>query len=158
MNLVQGLLNSFKQVKQSYETQNPPLLDAANDGNVQLAARLIAKGADVNAHSPAGWTALHWAMLSTETKMVPLLLEHGADINAVTMTGQTALHMAAENGSDRHVAYLLEAGANPNLRDSKGQTPLGLATDTSHDTARKLLLLPGRQKVVALLQAQGAVV
>jgi hypothetical protein len=50
---------------------------------------------------------------------------------------------------------LLDAGADVNARNALGQTPFALAVPKEGEAARKLLLLPDRQKVAALLQHRG---
>ena len=58
-----------------------PLLEAANNGNVNICRLLLKHGANVHA-TEYKWpyTALHYAALSGHSKTAALLLEHGAKI------------------------------------------------------------------------------
>ena len=76
-----------------------PLHDAAWNGNREIAALLIAHGAEVNArHLEAGSTPLHYAVIKDNLGVAEVLLEHGADVRATSRSGATALHMAAVRG------------------------------------------------------------
>jgi len=75
----------------------------ANNANINDALRLvssventkflIAKGADVNSKDKYGQTALHYAVLNHEKKIINLLLSHQIDINAKNKYGNTPLHL-----------------------------------------------------------------
>jgi len=56
------------------------LVHASRRGNMWLAKRLIAYGADVRAVDRYGWSALHSAAYYQDLEMITLLLEAGADI------------------------------------------------------------------------------
>ena len=58
-------------------------------------AWLLEKGADVNASSETGRTALQQAAWQHQPGIVRILLAHGANVNAIEGEGRTALHMAA---------------------------------------------------------------
>ena len=58
---------------------------AAHAGFTELVAWLLDRGADANA-APAGFTALHAAIMRRNTAMVTALLTHGADANAPLKT------------------------------------------------------------------------
>ena len=64
-----------------------PLIACAEswgDNSARMATMLIAKGADVNAGQPSGWTPLHTAVYESNLEIVRVLLEHGADREART--------------------------------------------------------------------------
>lgn len=73
---------------------------------------LVAYGADVNARSRDGNTALTWAADKGDLPLVRLLLKDGAQVNAVNHAGHTALWFAWNNGDGLLRNLLLEHGAN----------------------------------------------
>jgi ankyrin repeat protein len=104
-----------------------PLMNASAFGSIETMKLLIDKGADVNARSAAGATALMWA--ATDLAKVRLLIERGADVNAASESGRTALLIAAM--SDRSgpvVRLLLSRGANALVIDTDKTTTLQAAT------------------------------
>lgn len=73
---------------------------------------LMTHGADVNARSRDGNTALTWAADKGDLPLVRLLLKNGAQVNAVNLAGHTALWFACNNGDEAMRAVLLAHGAN----------------------------------------------
>src|SRR6478736_1673192 len=59
-----------------------PLLLAAKSGNAEVIDPLVKAGADVNAATSNGTTALMFAAASGNVAAVQALVEHGADVNA----------------------------------------------------------------------------
>lgn len=93
-----------------------PLHLAAFFGHAGIAARLIARGADVNARSRSerfalSNTPLHAAAANRQVAVAELLLAHGADVNARDGSGFTPLGLAAGSKSDLMILLLLERGA-----------------------------------------------
>ena len=116
-----------------------PLMHAAALGSLDSMRRLLDTGADVNAKSAAGATALMWA--AADPAKVRLLVERGADVKAVSESGRTALLLAAM--SDRSadtVRLLLERGADAKALD-RDQTSTLAAAAYGNDTATLQLLL-----------------
>jgi ankyrin repeat protein len=74
--------------------QSTPLMEAARDGHLEVASRLILAGARVNHPDVSGGTALHWAVLAGETQYAKFLLENGADLTIRDWTGETPLELA----------------------------------------------------------------
>lgn len=109
-----------------------PLMHAAAFGSLETMRLLIDKGADVNARSAAGATALMWA--ATDLAKVRLLIERGADVNAFSDSGRTALQLAAmSDGSAPIVTLLRSRGAKAEAVDKEGTTTL-LAATVGNDT------------------------
>jgi len=120
---------------------------AAHYGHREIAALLIAHGADVNARSrnSLAHAPIHAAAAGhNPSPIIRLLLARGADVNAAQYGGFTALHAAAQNGDAALVAMLLDHGADPNRRADDGRTPLALA------------LAGGHAGLAALLRQRGA--
>jgi ankyrin repeat protein len=88
---------------------------------------LLKKGAEVNALSKRGDTALHGACAGGNADIVKKLLRRGAEVNVADESGDTPLHEAAFASEDdpKAVELLLSAGADlrPRIQYS-GNTPL----------------------------------
>jgi len=100
------------------------LMLASLKGQMELADRLIKKGADVN---KTGWTPLHYAASGGHTALIGLLLENSAYVDAESPNGSTPLMMAAMYGSEASVKILLQEGADPKLKNQQGLTALDFA-------------------------------
>lgn len=120
-----------------------PLMMAALKGELDLAKRLIAKGADVN---KPGWTPLHYAATSGHLGMIRLLLEEHAFIDAQSPNGTTPLMMAASYGSPEAVKLLVEAGADIAMRNQKQMTAMDFARRAERRDAVELLTQAERYK------------
>ena len=68
---------------------------AAYNGQTTAVERLIERGADINAKTKDGYTALIYAAYSGHAKIVQELVENGASIDATNNYGSTALIYAA---------------------------------------------------------------
>lgn len=68
---------------------------AVKSGNTEAVKNILASGVDVNAKDPQlGNTALIYAALNGDIKMVELLLEKGANPNVQNQKGKTAFDAA----------------------------------------------------------------
>lgn len=119
-----------------------PLMLAAAFGSADAVRVLLASGADVRTASPAGVTALHWAV--TDLAKTRLLLDSGADVNAVSQLGRTPLIIAAAAHDSRDVVrLLLSTGANVNASDTTGVTALIAAANADNLDVAAMLLAHG---------------
>ena len=120
------------------------LIEAAENGDVELVRQLIDGGADLNKQGQSG-AALHRALARRHVDVVALLVARGADVNVANPLLGTPLHVAAGTGNEAMVLLLLERGASLNVaRGSDGYTPLHVAAEA------------GRTQVVRLLLDRGA--
>lgn len=113
-----------------------PLMMAALKGHLDLARKLIGRGADVN---KTGWTPLHYAATGGHVAIIDLLLEHHAYIDAESPNGTTPLMMAAQYGSIEAVKVLLEAGADPSLKNQLGLSAIDFAHRVNRAEAADLI-------------------
>ena len=121
-----------------------PLHFAARCAQQEVAALLIARGADVNEKEYVGMTPLHLAASSGDNGVMALLIAKGADVNLKDRRGKTPMHEAAWRGEKQLVDLLLAKGADINAKDNSGRTPL-------HEAA-----FFGKKDVADLLIAKGA--
>jgi ankyrin repeat protein len=115
------------------------LLRAAADGNVFKVDDLLSAGADANARTPDGATALMGAVYYGYPQTSRLLMERGADVNATTDGGVTALHYAAQQGHPDIARDLLQKGADPDAVSAAGNTPMELARAGGHQDVVEVL-------------------
>jgi ankyrin repeat protein len=153
------------------------LIRASWDGETEIVAMLLEKGADVNAKDAKGSTALMKASLNGHTEIVRMLMEKGADVNAKDNNRSTALMKAILHRHTEIVRMLLENGADVNVKNGYGSTALVLASwdgeteimrmllengadvnakDANGSTALIKASLNGHTKVVSMLLEKGA--
>ena len=101
-----------------------PLMMAALKGHLDLARKLIDRGAKI--HKP-GWAPAHYAATGPSVELLALLLERGADINAQSPNGSTPLMMAARFGTEDSIKLLVKKGADKNLRNDRNLSAADLA-------------------------------
>jgi hypothetical protein len=99
------------------------------DSNVrgEIARMLLSGGANVNAETGSGETALHAATKNGYLSVIEALLEYNADVNCTTKTDTTPLLIAAQYGHLKCVEVLLKFCANIDSKDNYGMTPLHIA-------------------------------
>ena len=122
---------------------DPALVSAAEAGDVTAVRELLAGGADVDAASVDGATALHWAVHSDLPELVRLLIDFGADVSATNRYGVQPIALAATNGSAVVLDQLLTAGADPNASMPGGETALMTAARAGPPDAVRVLLRAG---------------
>lgn len=103
------------------------LMIAASKGYTTEIRRLIGKGADVNALSPEGATALIFAVSGNQLSSVIELLKYNPILDKVTNSFETPLLIAAKNGYFETTEALIRAGADMEFTDNFGASPLHYA-------------------------------
>ena len=116
---------------------------AAYLGDVAKVKSLIEGGADVNAGTGTGWTALHYAARYNQPAVAEALMVAGARVDISDKLGTTPLHAAVEEGTLGMVQFLLAQGANCNSRDREGETPLYVAVRRGHVSVAEALMSGG---------------
>ena len=112
---------------------------AADKGDINSVEILLAEGADVNANTANGMTALMCAASKGHTGIVQNLLDKGADVNTKRYDGLTALTLAAFFGHAGSVSALLAKGADVYAKDNHGSTALDWALSRGHAHIAQLL-------------------
>jgi ankyrin repeat protein len=130
-----------------------PLHYAAMEGHMEIVELLITKGADVNAATKNGHTALSYTKLHPET--AELLRKHGGktkkELEAATPEPPAAkapdisIHGAAMQGNIEAVKKHLAAGVDVNATSKmwSGMTPLHIAAEGGHNEIAELLIAKG---------------
>jgi len=98
----------------------------------------------INARDIGGKTALHWAALYGQEKVMELLLAEKADVNSLDEDGFTPLHWAATFNQSDAAKVLLANKADTNLKVPKyGWTALRLTVIHGHMATAEALLNGG---------------
>jgi cell division septation protein DedD len=137
---LQQLIDSGVKVDELRKGDSATALDVASyAGKLNAVETLVKDGADIDAHTAAGYTPLHLAALKGHVDVVDFLLKHGAEIDAISADGDTPLHLAAASGNMEVVEHLLDQGADRSIRDFDGRTPYNIAMARGHEAVAKLV-------------------
>lgn len=125
------------------------LLDrAVREGDSEVAAALIEKGANIEAMDREGNTALLVATHYGKPDVVKLLLDRGANIETKGSAGYpyvagTALLVAIREGHNDVAKLLIDKGANLEAKDKSGYTALLMAVGQGRADLVKMLIDKG---------------
>lgn len=100
------------------------LADAVARGDHELAADLLAAGADPEEPRVHGLTPLMRAANRDDETMVDILIDAGADLEETAPEGLTAIHIAAQADAIAAIGSLIRAGADVTVRSSNGMNAL----------------------------------
>ena len=93
--LVAGLL-AVTLIQTTHAAQPPDLIAAAKSGDVGSVKSILRSPQPVNARDARGNTALHWAALAGNERIVAQLLAAGLDARATNNAGATHCIMASQ--------------------------------------------------------------
>jgi ankyrin repeat protein len=129
------------------QTGEPPLIVAAETGDLAAIEALLTDKADVDIRNSCHWTPLMKAALNGHTPAAKRLLEAGAQPDLADKGGYTALMLAASNNHAAIVGLLLDRGADINRVESTGGfTALIWSAKRGHLVTVELLLQKGADR------------
>jgi ankyrin repeat protein len=151
--IVKGDLATVKAIIRDYPEQvssrNPgnedkgssPLYVAAVYDQKEVAAFLLAQGADANARTDGGQTPIFIAKYHDGKTDIPaMLFAAKAEVTLGDSDGETPLQWAARGNSKEKAEFLLAAHADVNARDKYGSTPLHEAAAWGNEDVAEVLL------------------
>ncbi|MGE4168704.1 MAG: ankyrin repeat domain-containing protein [Candidatus Babeliales bacterium] len=141
---IEELLEDSLEKPDHFDTT--PLMYAVRGNNTVLVKQLLHAGANPNASTYSGHTALMFAG-NKDPEITSLLLQYNAQVNAKTVFGWTALMEAAYYNDAAMVQQLLQAGAKVALKNHLGRTALIDAQQRGHTEIVKLLLAHRAKKI-----------
>jgi hypothetical protein len=118
------------------------LMVAAWNGNVEMMALFVARGANPRRANRNGEQPVQLAAWNGHEAAVKWLLERGAVLNREG-NNWSALHYAVFNGHTKLASELITRGAEVNARSPNGSTPLMLAAREGREDLIKVLLESG---------------
>jgi len=104
--------------------QATALLRAVSADDATRVSALLGAGADVDAQSTDGLSALHLVAETGNLAVFDLLIDADADVDAQDAAGWTALHDAVDFDHPGIVDGLIDAGADVDIQDDEGWTAL----------------------------------
>lgn len=121
-----------------------PLMEAAQEGHLDLVRFLLETGADVHAQTQTGDTALTYACENGHTDVADVLMCYGAELEHESEGGRTPLMKACRAGHICTIKFLISKGADVNRQStSNDHTPLSLACAGGHQAVVEVLLKNG---------------
>jgi ankyrin repeat protein len=130
----------IESIKQFPNMLNQKLLDAASEGNFELAKLCLENGADPNCKSGNENTPLHKACREGHLKLLKLLCKYKANVNIKNILDDRPLHLACKNGHFACVKYLVEhTDADINVYGFDYLTPLDVAKESNNSVKKKIV-------------------
>ncbi|KAK6356797.1 hypothetical protein TWF718_001138 [Orbilia javanica] len=154
LSMVQLVLKKRTTVNDIKRTRE--LHSALGKGNLDILKLVINSGADINARSEKGETALHIATKRSDSHIVDYLLKHGAVVDVAALNGRTALHESAINNRFEIARVLLDRGADVHALDTLGKTPLYCAAESGKAEVLKILVEAGADGHVVIASGETA--
>ena len=138
--LLENLIMTEEDANLIDDTGATPLHHAAR-GKDDCVSFLLGCGADVEAQTQAGKTALHIAAYQGALRCAKLLVGRSAVVDVADKAGETALHKATTYDHVEVVRFLCAQKASVNLQTKKRKTALHIAMETGHHECAKVSFL-----------------
>merc|ERR1712098_250467 len=132
LNDIMFLMSESIDVDKRFISNRTPLMIAAFLGVYEAVAKLIERGAKVDAFDMDRYTALHYAVYFGSINSCKILLEKGANVNFQNRFC-TPLMRAARYKDVEVVKLLLAFGADSKIKNNFGDTALQLAKGCCRD-------------------------
>lgn len=133
------------------------LMIGAWEGNIDLMALFVSRGAQINKVNAAGEQALMHAAWKGRLDAVRWLIANGAQVNRGPRQW-SALHYAAFAGHEEVVRLLVDNGADVNASSTNGSTALMMAARQGHEALTGILLDRGADARITNDRGEGALV
>lgn len=146
------LISAGADVNQrAFSDQNTPLLSLISpysdrtEEHRAIIEVLAAAGADLNASSKDGSTAMSRAIQRVDLDTMKKLIALGAEMNPVLPEGRNYVHLAArldmdKRGVDKALEILINAGVDFDTPDERDRTPLHYIAESGNEAALKQIL------------------
>ncbi|EAY16003.1 ankyrin repeat protein, putative [Trichomonas vaginalis G3] len=108
-----------------------------------LSEYLLSHGANFNAKSERGTTALYYAAMKNNCIIIKNLISLGANVNVREIEGRSPLHYAACGNSKDAIELLINQGANIEAEDIFKLAPLHISVKEDAKEAAEALLSHG---------------
>lgn len=150
VNAIQNLVSSGADVN-SEDDQGLTVLmcSVATPHSLDITRMLLEAGANVNARTEGGASALSYAVFIGDTEAVRMLLEAGANVNIRDSLGRPFLNnvVQVQDNSDV-ICLLLNAGVDIDAQDPIGTTALIQAARAKNSVAIDLLIEYGADATI----------
>ena len=120
-----------------------PLMHATIAHFKQGVLLLLESGAEINASSVSGETALSLAIKGEAPDLASILITYGAKVDQTFQPDFTPLTLSVRRGYARLVEELLRRGADPDDCTQSGWSPLSIAAFQGHTEILRILLAAG---------------
>ncbi|MEX0986215.1 MAG: ankyrin repeat domain-containing protein [Bacteroidales bacterium] len=128
---------------------NRNLVESVIKNSAENSTMLLQRGANPDALSSTGNSALMYAVEKGNMEIMKMLVEHGANVNAKGYNDETPLFIAIFKNDFQAAKYLLEQGADANVKDGFGVTPLIYAAATNQYQSADLLMFYNADETVS---------
>ncbi|XP_044739630.1 serine/threonine-protein phosphatase 6 regulatory ankyrin repeat subunit C-like [Chrysoperla carnea] len=141
-----ALLSTLSDFYQDFCKLRPDRDSYVNNIKRKITKLLLNHGANVDAETRGGWTALHFAVYNGYSQVVEVLLEYNANVNVREKKNlETPLHMSARRKNVEICEMLLNKGDDVDAGERNGLTALHIATLEGSNEIVKLLLERGAE-------------